>query len=96
MARCTRRLMPWKMTREKGVAQTMTDEDKKALTFEEEMAELDGVITRLESGELALEKSLEAYEKGVGLVRKLNDRLTAAEKRIEILGRSGDVGGEDD
>jgi exodeoxyribonuclease VII small subunit len=43
----------------------------------------------LESGELTLEDSLAAFERGVGLVKVLNERLGAVEQRIEILTRAG-------
>jgi exodeoxyribonuclease VII small subunit len=58
--------------------------------FEDGMTALEEIVARLESGELSLEESLNAYEKGVGLVRTLNDKLSEAEKRIEVLSRAGD------
>ena len=45
---------------------------------------------RLESGELALEEALAAFEQGVVLVRSLHERLDAAEQRIELLVRGSD------
>jgi exodeoxyribonuclease VII small subunit len=56
--------------------------------FDEGMAELEAIVARLESGELALEDALAAFEKGIGLVRTLNQRLTEAEARVEVLTRS--------
>jgi exodeoxyribonuclease VII small subunit len=55
--------------------------------FAEGMERLESIVTRLESGELALEEALEAFEAGVGLVRVLNGKLSAAEQRVEILSR---------
>lgn len=57
--------------------------------FEDGLAELEATVTRLESGELTLEDSLAAFERGVGLVKTLNERLGAVEQRIEILTRDG-------
>jgi exodeoxyribonuclease VII small subunit len=57
--------------------------------FEDGLAELEATVTRLESGELTLEDSLAAFERGVGLVKTLNERLGAVEQRIEILSRDG-------
>ncbi len=62
-------------------------------TFEEGMKSLEALVDGLESGELPLERALESFEKGVGLVRTLNERLNEAEKKIEILSRdaAGDL-----
>jgi exodeoxyribonuclease VII small subunit len=55
--------------------------------FEEAMADLEALVTRLESGDLSLEDALAAFEQGVALVRSLNEKLNAAEQRIELLTR---------
>jgi exodeoxyribonuclease VII small subunit len=57
--------------------------------FEDGLTELEATVTRLESGELTLEDSLAAFERGVGLVKTLNERLGAVEQRIEVLTRDG-------
>jgi exodeoxyribonuclease VII small subunit len=56
--------------------------------FEEALAELEGVVHRLEQGELPLEDSLAAFERGIALVRLLSERLTQVEQRVEVLLRS--------
>jgi exodeoxyribonuclease VII small subunit len=63
--------------------------DEKPLRFEDGLAELEATVTKLESGELTLEDSLAAFERGVGLVKVLNERLGAVEQRIEVLTRDG-------
>ena len=57
--------------------------------FEDGLAELEATVAKLESGELTLEDSLAAFERGVGLVKVLNERLGAVEQRIEVLTRDG-------
>ena len=57
--------------------------------FEDGLAELEETVTRLESGDLTLEDSLVAFERGVGLVKALNERLGAVEQRLEVLTRDG-------
>lgn len=57
--------------------------------FEDGLTELEATVTKLESGELTLEDSLAAFERGVGLVKMLNERLGAVEQRIEVLSRAG-------
>lgn len=66
------------------VAQIETEQGQK---FEAALAELEAVVEQLESGELSLEDSLAAFEKGVGLVRFCNQKLNDVEKKIEILVR---------
>jgi exodeoxyribonuclease VII small subunit len=53
--------------------------------FDQILARLREVVTRLESGELTLEQSLAIYEEGVQLARKGQQLLATAEKRVEIL-----------
>ena len=56
--------------------------------FEEALAELESLVQRLEKGELPLEESLAAFERGMALVRQLGDRLAQVEQRVEVLLRS--------
>jgi exodeoxyribonuclease VII small subunit len=56
--------------------------------FEEALAELEGVVRRLEHGELPLEDSLAAFERGMTLVKELGGRLEAIEQRVEVLLRT--------
>src|SRR4051812_28772863 len=55
------------------------------LGFDQLLARLREVVTRLESGELSLEQSLMVYEEGVQLARRGQQLLASAEKRVEIL-----------
>jgi exodeoxyribonuclease VII small subunit len=55
------------------------------LSFEEALARLESVVTRLESGELSLEASLLAFEEGIALQRRCHGQLNDAQQRIEIL-----------
>ncbi len=63
----------------------MADEQKK---FEDELKELEAIVARIDSGELSLEESIEAFERGVGLVRMLNHKLDEIEKKVEVLVRN--------
>ena len=56
--------------------------------FEEALAELEGIVKRLEQGELPLEDSLAAFERGIGLVRALSERLAQVEQRVDMLLKS--------
>ena len=60
------------------------------LRFEEALAELETVVDRLESGEVALEQSISLYERGEALRKHCEARLKSAELRVEKI-----VGGAD-
>lgn len=63
----------------------MATKDPRELKFEEAIADLEQVVEQLESGDLSLEDSLAAFEKGVGLVRYCNQKLSEVEKKVELL-----------
>ena len=49
------------------------------------MAELESLVERLEQGDLPLEESLKAFERGVQLTRSCQSALKDAEQKVEIL-----------
>ncbi|RMH91152.1 exodeoxyribonuclease VII small subunit [Lysobacter pythonis] len=53
--------------------------------FEHSLDELEQLVERMETGELSLEESLTAYERGVGLYRKCQSALEEAELRVRLL-----------
>jgi len=63
----------------------MTKKDLAGKKFETVLEELEGVVEQLESGDLSLEDSLAAFEKGIGLVKFCNQKLTEVEKKVEVL-----------
>lgn len=62
----------------------------KVKKFEEELKDLEEVVARIDSGELTLEESIAAFERGVGLVRSLNRKLDEVERKVEVLSRSAE------
>jgi exodeoxyribonuclease VII small subunit len=54
-------------------------------SFESALENLEQVVEQLETGELSLEDSLAAFERGVGLVKHCNQKLNEVERKIEIL-----------
>ena len=54
-------------------------------TFEKSVQELDGIVSKMESGELSLDESLKLFEKGVKLTRECQKSLAEAEAKIEKL-----------
>lgn len=61
-----------------------------AKTFEASLNELEKIVKQLEDGDLPLEESLKLFETGVKLSRECRERLTSAERRIEVLMRDAD------
>lgn len=54
-------------------------------TFEASLEALERIVQQLEGGDLPLEKSLELFEQGIRLSRECQERLTQAERKIEVL-----------
>jgi exodeoxyribonuclease VII small subunit len=63
---------------------------KKEPAFEDSLGELEEIVHKLETGDVPLEESLEAFERGVKLVRVLHARLDTVEKKIQELARGDD------
>jgi len=59
-------------------------------SFESSLEDLEQIVKQLEAGDLPLERSLELFEQGVRLSRECQKRLDEAERKVEILLRSGD------
>jgi exodeoxyribonuclease VII small subunit len=58
---------------------------KQGIDFEAALEELEGLVERMEEGEMSLEESLKSYERGIELSRVCQKSLDAAEQRIQIL-----------
>ena len=59
-------------------------------SFESAMEQLETLVSRMESGELSLEESLKAFEKGVHLTRFCQDQLQKAELKVQELNSKGE------
>jgi len=58
---------------------------KQELSFEESLDALERTVERMESGELSLEQSLQAFEHGIALTRQCQQALDSAQNRISQL-----------
>ncbi len=56
-------------------------------TFEQLQAELEGIVERLERGEVGLDELTKLWERGEELYRRLSEQLTGAQGKIEELAR---------
>lgn len=61
-----------------------------ALSFEEALARLDAIVQQLETGEAALEKSIDIYKEGTYLKRHCEAKLEAARAEVEKIRQNAD------
>lgn len=70
--------------------------DNEPENFEHALAELEALVTSMESGELTLDESLKAFERGVKLARRCQTELKHAEQKVQILNADGTIENFDD
>ncbi|WP_424195875.1 exodeoxyribonuclease VII small subunit [Ampullimonas aquatilis] len=56
-----------------------------APSFEQAMTELEQLVAKMENGELTLEQSLQAYERGALLVKNCQQALAKVEAQVKVL-----------
>lgn len=64
---------------------TKTDKHNALGDFEASLTTLEGLVERMESGELSLEEALKAFEDGVALARNCQTALSEAEQKVNLL-----------
>lgn len=64
---------------------TRAETDVQSLSFEKAVEELESIVTRLERGDVPLDRSIEIYERGEALKKHCEALLKAAENRIEKI-----------
>jgi exodeoxyribonuclease VII small subunit len=62
---------------------------EKEIQFESALQKLESIVQSLENGEMSLEEALKAYEEGVRMADICSKRLVEAEKKVEVLMKSG-------
>lgn len=55
------------------------------MTFEEALKELEGIVQKLEAGDVDLEQSIAIYERGAALKAHCESRLKSAELKVEQI-----------
>jgi len=53
--------------------------------FEQSLRELEALVERMEQGDLSLEESVKAFERGIELSRRCERALDEAEQKVQIL-----------
>jgi exodeoxyribonuclease VII small subunit len=59
--------------------------------FEAALAQLESLVTRLESGDLPLDEALRTFERGVQLTRECQGALAAAQQKVQLLLQRGET-----
>ena len=63
----------------------MTKKQQTRFDFEQSLEDLEALVSSMEDGELSLEESLQAFEKGIKLTRKCQTALKQAEQKVQVL-----------
>ena len=64
---------------------------EESVNFEAAMAELEQLVKQMENGDLSLDESLKAFERGVLLTRQCQKSLAEAELKVKMLSAEGAV-----
>jgi exodeoxyribonuclease VII small subunit len=75
------------------MARKPTSEPSPVADFETSLDALEQLVEKMEHGEMSLEESLAAYERGVGLYRRCQSALEQAELRVRLLSDPGNPDG---
>ena len=70
--------------------------DIAAMSFEDALAELEGIVRRLEGGQVRLDDAIRSYERGAQLKRHCEAKLAEAQQRVDriVIGADGTVTAE--
>ena len=65
--------------------------DGEELKFESALEELESLVAQMESGNLSLDESLQAFERGIALTRRCSTALKEAELKVQTLTQDGEL-----
>jgi exodeoxyribonuclease VII small subunit len=67
--------------------------DLAEMSFEDALAELEGIVRRLEGGQVKLDDAIQSYERGAQLKRHCERKLNEAQQRVDriVIGSDGAV-----
>jgi len=64
---------------------TTLPDDIAAMSFEDALAELEGIVRRLEGGQVKLDDAIQSYERGAQLKRHCEKKLNEAQQRVDRI-----------
>ncbi|MEM7100611.1 MAG: exodeoxyribonuclease VII small subunit [Pseudomonadota bacterium] len=68
-----------------------SEDTSQLVDFETALAELETLVNQMESGDLSLDASLKAFERGIALTRQCQSALAEAELKIKVLTEDGEL-----
>ena len=71
------------------VSKVEIDKDIREMSFEQALSELETIVDRLETGDVALEESIDIYQRGSQLRAYCDEKLQNAQARIEKITSAG-------
>ena len=74
------------------MAESDSTMDGRPESFEAALQRLADLVAGMESGSLGLSDSIAAYERGVGILKRLHEELAVAEERVRVLVRIDEEG----
>ena len=60
-------------------------------SYEQIFVKLEKIVEKMNSGDISLEKSLELFEKGMGLIKNGKKKLDQAESKVKTLINDSDI-----
>lgn len=76
--------MPKKSAKSTETEQSDNDQ-LQALSFEDAISELEGIVEQMERGEMSLQDSLQAYQRGAALVTRCRGALDSVSQQVKVL-----------
>jgi exodeoxyribonuclease VII small subunit len=73
------------LTMDEGNAPPAAGQDLSRMSFEEALSALESIVQQLERGDVPLDQSISLYERGEALRAACQQRLDAAQARIEKI-----------
>ena len=67
-----------------------TNSEQDSPAFDDQLGELEGIVSELEEGGLGLEPSIERYQRGIELLKECHKTLAGYRKRVEELTRDAE------
>ena len=65
--------------------------EESGMTIEEGFAQMDQIIAGLEDPDVGLEDSFRLYEKGMKLLRSVNEKVDRVEKKVQTISEEGEL-----
>lgn len=69
----------------------MSEEVKNGESLEEEFAQVEEMLAKLEEADISLEDAFFLYEKGMKKLKECNDKINSVEKKLLVLNEQGEL-----